>query len=213
MPEPARGTISLEVSEEFPALELLYVATGGGNTRSPREIRNRMKEASDRVRVAGAPALRQARVPSAYRAFYRQLGTDPDVVLSPIDVVLRERLRAGRFRTRGRVRDAMLLASVETHVPMWAMSADELVADIGVRATEGGETLATGDGEQELPAGQLVVADAVAPRAALLEPVPEPVAVTKDTRHTVVYCLVVADVPRLVVHEALHLCEVALETR
>lgn len=197
-----RGTIALDLSDEFDDLELLYIAAEGGEQRTPRELKQTVREVTDRFRVAHAPALRYKRTPSAYRAFYRQLGVDPDVVRSPLDVALLDRLRQGRFRPRGLVHDSMLMASIETQVPLWALDGSDHVGGLGIRGAEDGETL----GGDLLANGRLVIADSLRPRAALLHPVPEESAVTKKSQVTVVFCLRVPGVPRYVIEEALHLC-------
>lgn len=197
-----RGTVSLEVSDEFDDLELLYVTLEGGDARAPRELRAALKQLSDRFRVASAPGLRHARVPSAYRAFSRQLGVDPDDGRSPLEAILMDRLRAGRFRSLGLVHDALVLATLESQVPLWAMDGTEIVGGLGIRAAEEAETL----GGELLRPGRLIVADAHAPRAALLAPVPEATAVTRRSQATIVFCLRVPGVPGYVAAEALRFC-------
>lgn len=203
-----RGTVGLDISDEFGALELLYVVVGRGDGRSPREVKTQLKELSDSFRVSHAPAQRQAPVPSAFRAFARQVGVDPGSAPLPIDLILIERLRAGRFRPLGLVNDAMVLASLETQVPLWALDGSELVGGIGVRPAEPGERIAG----EPVAEGRLVVADALAPRCALLAPVPEASAPTKKSQSTVVFCLRVPGVPRYLAQEAVLMCARLLES-
>jgi len=207
-----RGTIALELSDEFPGLHLLSftITIAGAHARSPRVVRARLLELSDRFQVAHAPALRRSPVPSAYRAFCRQIGVDPDTSPTPLDEAIRERLRQGAFRSWGFVEDAVTISSVETLVPLWAMDGAGIVGGLGVRGAERGERLPDG---RALPTGQLVVADANGPLAALLEAPPQGRRVTRSTRLVTVYCPLVPGVSQLRVEEALLLCGSLLTER
>lgn len=205
-----RGTIALELSEEFPELDLLSFTIDCPAGRTPRAVRGRLLELSDRFPVAQAPTLRRGAVLSAYRAFYRQIGLDPDTSPTPLDLVIAERLRQGSFRSWGLVEDALTIASIETLVPLWAMDGMHIVGGLGVRGAQRGERLADGE---ELPAGRLVVADANGPLAALLEAPPEGRRVSRSTCVVTVYCPRVAGVAQLRVEEALGLCASLLAER
>lgn len=201
-----RGTIELELHEEFPGLELVYATVRWGDAKTPRAVKQRLLGVSDRFRVAHAPALRQGKVPSAYRAFYRQVGLDPDAHRTPLDEAIRERLLQGSFRPWGHLEDSITIAALETLVPIWALDGGGIVGGLGVRSAEEGEVLMDGAGVVPLAPGQLVLADANAPLTALLQPAPEGRRVTRQSTSTVLYCLQVPGVSTVSVEEALTLC-------
>ena len=87
--------------------------------RSPRELRRRLNALSDRH--GGAHAITQATraIPQAYRRL------DPDRP-SPAEELTLKRLIRGQYRSRGVLRDALLIATVDTEVGVWALDADRL---------------------------------------------------------------------------------------
>ena len=74
--------------------------TGG----SPPDIQGRLRELSNRFRGARAVAIRREPVPAAYRVFFRHIGLDPDVVRTPIEAAVLERMLRGGFLTGGLLR-------------------------------------------------------------------------------------------------------------
>ncbi len=106
-------------------------------------------------------------MPAAYRVFFRQIGLDPDVVRTPIEAALMERMLRGGFPTGGLIEDVLLIALLDTGVPVWALDADSLDGPLGIRASSEGEVLGRGADAAELPAGRLVVADSSAALAVL----------------------------------------------
>ncbi len=69
------------------------------------------------------------------------------------------RLLQGGFRSQDLLSDGLLIALVETGVPVWALDADRVdVTGLGIRTTLEGERF--GSGEHRLAEGRLVVADA-----------------------------------------------------
>ena len=68
-----------------------------------------------------------------------------------------ERMRAGRFKSRNTLDDALTVAVVETGVAMRGFDADRIQGDLGLRVSQPGEKLG-GDG-LELPEGTIVIAD------------------------------------------------------
>ena len=107
--------------------------------------------------------MRTQPVPHAYRAFFRQIGLDPDASRIPSEEAAVARLLQGGFRSRDLLADALLIGLVETGVPVWALDADLVDAGgLGIRTTVTGERF--GSVEPPLPEGRLVVADC-APRA------------------------------------------------
>lgn len=202
-----RGTIALELADEFPGLELHYRRLPGGDAKTPPAVRRRLAVMSDRFRVAQAPALRQTGVPSAYRAFYRQVGVDPDVTRSPLDEAIFQRLHDGGFLPKGLLYDAIAIAALETLVPIWAIDGRDVTGGLGVRPAEAGEQIAGGP---DLVAGQLVIADAHGPVTALLAPPPPDRVVDRQTEGMVLYCLRVEGVSVMTITEALNLCAIMI---
>ena len=144
--EPALGWRAREVQEELPQLQMLVadvqVARRGAVTaRSPRDIQARLRQLSNRYRGARAVGVRREPVPSAYRAFYRQIGLDPDVVRTPLEGVVLERMLHGGFVSEGLLADVLLIALVDTGVPVWALDAGSVDGPLGIRASREGEPL------------------------------------------------------------------------
>ena len=121
---------------------------------------NALHELSNRFRGARAVGIRREPVPAAYRVFFRQIGLDPDVVRTPIEAVVMERMLRGGFASRGLLADALLIALLDTGVPVWALDARSLDGELGIRVCGEGEQLGRADAAPALPAGGLVVADA-----------------------------------------------------
>ena len=68
----------------------------------------------------------------------------------------------GGFQPRGLLEDVLLIALIDTGVPVWALDADTLDGPLGIRTSREGEPLGRAPDAQALPAGRLVVADASA---------------------------------------------------
>jgi DNA/RNA-binding domain of Phe-tRNA-synthetase-like protein len=187
----ARGLIAPELAAEFPGLRLHWTELEVQVRASPRELRRRLRELSDRVAGAGVVAMRTQPIPHAYRAFYRQVGLDPDAARVPSEEAAVRRLLQGRFQSRGTLQDALLIALIETGVPVWALDRAAVdLASLGIATAE----------------GRLVVADAVRVHATLFgEPAAESVAGTGSQR-IVLYAVAVEGVPAIHVEEALWVC-------
>lgn len=203
MSDPARGWVAVEVSDELPRLALLEQTVPGGTGASSQAVRERLRELSSRVRGANAVALRRSPVPAAYRAFFRQVGLDPDRDLPPAEGAVLGRLLAGGFRSAGRIDDARTIAVVETSVPVWALDEASLEGPLGVRSAERGETLGRGVREVPLPAGRLVVADMRRPVAVLFEEPAEHLLPGRRTEHVRAFTVLVEGVPDIHAEEAL----------
>jgi DNA/RNA-binding domain of Phe-tRNA-synthetase-like protein len=210
------GWCAREVEEELPGLRLLVgealsaraqPLTGG----SPADVRERLRELSNRFRGAQAVGLRREPMVGAYRVFFRQIGLDPDVVRTPIEAAVMERMLRGGFPTGGLLADVLLIALVDTGVPVWALDAESVDGQLGIRASGEGEPLGRYPDAPLLPAGRLVVADASAALAILfgeLAPGHEPRA---RTRRLKLFAVQVAGVPTLYAEESLWTCRAALE--
>jgi DNA/RNA-binding domain of Phe-tRNA-synthetase-like protein len=214
--EPALGWCAREVEEELPELRLLVAAVEVGRKGSlmggsPADVRDRLHEMSNRFRGARAVGVRREPVPAAYRVFFRHIGLDPDVARTPIEAAVLERMLRGGFLPGRLLEDVLLIALVDTGVPVWALDSGAVEGPLGIRVSEEGERLGRSAGAPLLPAGRLVVADASTALAVLfgeLAPGHEPAA---GTRRLELFAVQVAGVPALYVEEALWTCRTALE--
>jgi DNA/RNA-binding domain of Phe-tRNA-synthetase-like protein len=202
--EPERGWVDAALADELPELSLWTLVAGAPPARrSPPELRQRLGLLASRFRGAEAVELRRRPVPHAYRVFFRQIGLNPDDQRTPVEEAAMRRLMHGGFESHGALQDALLLAVVETGVPVWALDDATLDGPLGIRAARSGEQRPRADGfADDLPAGRLVVADAAGPLAVLFG---EPDAKHCVTRHTAsirLYALQVAGVPDVHVEEA-----------
>jgi DNA/RNA-binding domain of Phe-tRNA-synthetase-like protein len=212
------GWCAREVAEELPALRLLCVEVEVGREGSltgdsPADIQELMRGLSNRIRGGRAVALRREPVPAAYRVFFRQIGIDPDTVRTPIEAAVLERMVRGSFPTGGLLEDVLLIALIDTGVPVRALAADSLDGPLGIRTSLDGESLGRGADAPLLPAGRLVVADASAAVAVLFGDLAPAHAPAARTRRLVLFAVQVAGVPTLYVEEALWSARVALEAR
>lgn len=202
----ASGFVAPELRAEFPGLRLRWTELEAPVRASPRETRRRLRALSDRVGGAGVVAMRTQPIPHAYRAFFRQVGLDPDAARIPSEEAAVRRLLAGRFQSRDTLADALLIALVETGVPVWALDARRVeVHSLGIRAAASGERLGGAPDGLALTPGQLVVADAARVHATLFGepsgPAPGP-----GPQRIVLYAVAVEGVPAIHVEEALWVC-------
>ena len=181
--------------------------------RSPAEIKQRLRGMSDRFRGAHAVSMRQDPIPWAYRVFYRHVGLDPDADRTPVEAAAVERLLKGQYQSRNILDDALMIALVETGVPIWALDADNVDGPLGVRLAAPGERLGRAEEALPIPDGQLVVADARSPVAVLFEHPAEPHGVTPETTRMTLFALQVSGVPAIHVEEALWICVSVLRAR
>ncbi|HLH15495.1 MAG TPA: hypothetical protein VKV16_11940, partial [Solirubrobacteraceae bacterium] len=111
----AAGWCVPEIAQELPGLRLLWTEARHTRAqsltaRSPREIAAHLRELSSRFRGARSVGIRRETVPGAYRVFFRQIGLDPDVVRTPIETALTERMLMGGFEPGGLLEDILLIA-------------------------------------------------------------------------------------------------------
>jgi DNA/RNA-binding domain of Phe-tRNA-synthetase-like protein len=199
-PEVVAGFVEQALAAEFPELGIAYTVVDAAARRSPAEVRARLRYASDRFTGGKAIALRQQPIPWAYRVFFRHIGMDPDEQRTPIEALAVERMRAGGFASRGLVEDAVLLATLETGVPVQAFDAAAVEGRLGLRLSRDGESL----GEyRPVASGRVVVADEHRPLALLFGDVAADCAVGRTTRRVVVTAVRVRGVPPVSVEEAL----------
>jgi DNA/RNA-binding domain of Phe-tRNA-synthetase-like protein len=212
-PEPSssRGRVEPGLHDEFPGLRLHWTALDARLRRSPLEVERRLRGLSDRYLGAGVIAMRTRPIPHAYRAFFRQVGIDPDSARIPSEEAAVRRLLHGRFRSRGVLQDALLIALVETGVPVWALDARAVDADtLGIRTSGAGDRLGGPEG-LALPPGRLVVGDDRTVHAMLFADPIRQHAPGRKTRRIVLFAVAVEGVPSIHVEEALWLCAEVIE--
>jgi DNA/RNA-binding domain of Phe-tRNA-synthetase-like protein len=212
----AEGWCAEEVREAFPDLRLVVVETppappGWLNGASPAGVRERLRALSDRWFGAQAVMVRRQAIPAAYRVFFRHIGLDPDVQRTPLEGAVLERLLDGGFRSRGLLHDVLLIALVDTGVPVWALDADALDGPLGVRLSREGESSGQGADAPGLAGGQLVVADASAAVAVLFGEPSATHRATTRTRRLALFALQVQGVPAMHIEEALWSARTRLE--
>jgi hypothetical protein len=210
------GWRARDVEQEIPDLRLVIAQARVGRpgsvvTGSTPGIEDRLRELSNRFRGARAVAIRREPVPAAYRVFFRHIGLDPDVVRTPIEAVALERMLRGGFLSGGLLEDILLIALVDTSVPVWALDSEAVDGPLGIRSSGEGEPLGRSPGAPLLPAGRLVVADASAALAPLFGELAPGHGAGADTRHLTLFAIQVAGVPSLYVEEALWSCRTAVE--
>jgi DNA/RNA-binding domain of Phe-tRNA-synthetase-like protein len=195
----SEGWIDATVAAEFPDLRLHHVAMPVADPlgRSNAGIRERLREMSDRFTGAQAIAMRAQPIHHAQRVFFRHIGLDPDRDRPPAEAMAVERLRAGAFKSEGRLRDAITIAVMETGVPVWALDGSVVSSDLGVRPALSGEEVAG----VSLPPGRLVVADSERPVAVLYGDLGVPI--LKTTHLVRLFSVQVAGIPSIHVEEAL----------
>ena len=183
----AEGWVADEVREEFPELRLRTMAVPRGSGKTPDSVRQRLALLSNRFRGANAIVLRRAPVPSAYRVFFRHVGLDPDTTRTPAEEAAMQRLIAGGFRATNLLDDALLIALLETNVPLWAVDAAQVREPLGIGTA--------GD-------GRLWIYDGEGPLTTLFGEIPPDRRVGKRTETTLVYTIQVPGVPGIFVEEA-----------
>jgi DNA/RNA-binding domain of Phe-tRNA-synthetase-like protein len=143
---PRPGFVDPLVAAEFPGLRLRWVTVAARPAPSSPALRGQLRELSNRYLGGGVVAMRTKPIPQAFRAFFRQIGLDPDVRRIPSEEVAVARLVQGGFVSVDLVADACLVALIETGVPVWALDGDRVDdAGLGIRLDSAGR-LTVGDG-------------------------------------------------------------------
>jgi DNA/RNA-binding domain of Phe-tRNA-synthetase-like protein len=197
-----RGWVAGELAAEFPELRLVHTRVEARPGKSPAEVKQRLRTLSDRFTGAKAIAMRQQPIPHAYRVFFRQVGIDPDSTRTPIEAIALERMRAGHFKSRNLVDDALLIGTLETSVPVYAFDAVGVTGGLGLRASHPGESLGGPEG-RPLPRGQVVIADVARSLAVLFADMAEGHGVLPESEAMLLAAVQVKGVPDVSVEEAL----------
>ncbi|HEY3759265.1 MAG TPA: hypothetical protein VGL37_05850 [Solirubrobacteraceae bacterium] len=210
---PTPGWCDEEVRTELPGLRLVHTRANIGpvGRSSPPTLRRRLHELSSRWAGPHAINLRQRPVPAAYRVFFRHIGLDPDVAPTPIEEAMLGRMLQGGFISSNVLADALLIALVDTGVPVWALAADAIDGPLGIRASRPGEPLGRASGAPALPGGRLVVADESAALAVLFGEIAPGHAARAVSGELTLFSLQVPGVPSLHIEEALWMSTAMLQ--
>jgi DNA/RNA-binding domain of Phe-tRNA-synthetase-like protein len=203
---PQPGFVAANVATEFPGLRLDWMTVpirGGRRRTSPPDVVKRLAHLASRYRGASVVTMRTQPIPHAYRAFYRQIGLDPDVERIPAERAAVQRLLDGGFRSVDLIADACLIGLLETAIPVWALDADAIAPPgLGIRTTTGEDARAYA-GPAYLDPGRLAVADGDRIHGLLFaDPVPVGT-VGARTARVALFSVAVDGVPRIHVEEAL----------
>jgi len=196
------------VAEELPGLGLAWTSVEARSGRSPSQVKERLRDLSDRFHGGHAIQMRQRPIPWAYRVFFRQIGLDPDRTRTPIEELALLRMKEGHFRSRSQLDDALTIATVETGVALRAFDAERVEGRLGIRTSAPGESLEGRPGE--LPAGTLAIADERRPLALLFGATAAGRGVHPRTKRIVLVAMQVKGVPDISVEEALWLASACL---
>ncbi|HTX31250.1 MAG TPA: hypothetical protein VMD09_07680 [Solirubrobacteraceae bacterium] len=198
----APGFVEPRVKAEFPGLALAWMGVEVRPRGAARVAKARLRELSNRWHGGGVVAMRTQPIPHAYRTFFRQVGMDPDSTRIPSEAAAVERLLHGGFRSTGLLPDALLIALIETGVPVWALRAELVEAGgLGIRTTLADDRLGT-DGPPLGP-GRLVVADAGHIHALLFGTLAPGHEADTRSQHVTLFAVGVPGVPSIHLEEAL----------
>lgn len=209
MADTEAGWVAAELREEFPGLALRYLLVERGSGRSTRAVKDRLRTLAARFGGAQAINLRHQTIPWAYRVFFRHIGLDPDEQRTPVEEVALERMRAGGFRSKNLLDDALTIAIAESGVALRAFDADRVEGPLGIRPSVEGEALEGRPGA--LPAGTLVIADQARPVALLFGALASGRGVIAATERIVLCALQVKGVSDMAAEEALWLAAGVME--
>jgi hypothetical protein len=179
--------LSAEVSFAHGLATCTFAVERNPLRRSPRDLRSRLDALSDCHGGARAITQRTREIPQAYRTRF-------GVERSPAEELMLERLIRGRYRSRGVLRDALLIATVDTEVAVYALDADRVTGPPRLAGAE----IVDDDG----PLAPLF-ADPASHRRVPRAP-DRDVAVTRDTRRITLYAITAPGIADLSVEEALH---------
>jgi DNA/RNA-binding domain of Phe-tRNA-synthetase-like protein len=203
------GWISSDLAAEFPGLGVYWLTVDARPGKTPKPVRERMRVLAGRISGATVVQSRQDTVPWSYRVLWRRLGVDPDTDRTPVEELMVQRLEHGGLPSRGLPADAVVVATLETGVPVFVADAAKLSGSPGLRPALTGETL--GGAEGMLRAGEVVYADERVPLARLDGQIAADYAVGDDTTAMTVCALAASAVSRIEVDEALWIAADMLE--
>jgi DNA/RNA-binding domain of Phe-tRNA-synthetase-like protein len=204
------GWVAQTLTEEFPQLAVMGCEVAAPPGRTDPGVAERLGYLASRFNGRQAVELRREAIPAAYRVFYRHLGLDPDVTRTPIEEAALVRLMEGGYRAQNRLADALLLALLETGVPVSAFDAAAVDGPVGLREALAGERLGSGEPARMLSPGVLVLADAERPLAELFGDLADDALPRRATERLRLVSVRIPQVPEIHVEEALWICREAL---
>lgn len=211
-PPPNPGWIAPDVVEEHPGLDFFWwTEETEWRRRAPRWARDRLARLSTRI---DGPAVLQAHLedaPAAHREFLRRIGRDPNSDHSPQEAAYHQRIFHGRFPVRDELQDLLLIVLIETGVPIWAVDAERIDGELGLRRSLAGELQGPriGPGRptpDPITRSEPVVVDGGGVVAELGREPRDTHRATYKTGRTTFFCARVPGLPALRVEEAIWLC-------
>jgi len=196
------GWVDERLAQELPGLGLQWTAVEARPGRTPPEIRDQMRDLARRFSGAHVVGTRQDDVPWAYRVLWRKLGVDPDVDRTPVERLMVERLEVGGIPSRGMPNDAVVVATLETGVPVYVFDGDAVSGRLGLRPAAPGES-AGDDAFPPLRSGEIVLADEARPIARLTGRAVAECAPGDGTTTMLVCALAAPAISQMVLDEAL----------
>lgn len=205
------GAVAPVIAAEFPDLRVLSCEVAGpAGSGGDDGVRERLGLLAERMRGARAVELRREPVPAAYRVFYRHIGLDPDSTRTPIEEAAVIRLVEGGHPSRGPLADALLVALLDTGVPVSAFAAGAVTGPPGLRPAAAGERLGAGPGARNLAPGRLVLADERRALAELYGALAPDAVPGRRTARVRLVAVQIPGVPAIHVEEALWTCQECL---
>ena len=206
--EVRQGWVASELADEFPGLAVYSLTVDARPAKTPDAIRAQMRELAGRITGAKVVQSRQDTVPWSYRVLWRRLGVDPDSDRTPVESLQVQRLEHGGLPSRGMPNDAIVVATLETGVPVVVVDAAKVDGEPGLRpAVE--ESL--GGAEGALRSGEVVYADERGPLARLDGEVAADRAVGDETTTMLICALAAPAVSQIEIDEALWIVAELLE--
>lgn len=204
-----QGWVAPELAEELPGVEVYWLTVAARPGKTPAAVRERMRQLAGRITGARVVQSRQDTVPWSYRVLWRRLGVDPDTDRTPVEALMVERLEHGGLPSRGSPNDAVVVATLETGVPIVVVDAARLSGSPGLRPAAAGETLGGAGGT--LRDREVIYADEQAPLARLDGEVAADRAVDDETIAMAVCALAAPAVSQIEIEEALWIAAGMLE--
>ena len=208
-PAPQRGWVAPAVAEEFTGLGIAWTTVEASSGRSPRQVKERLRELSNRFYGSHAITMRERPIPWAYRVFFRQIGLDPDRTRTPVEQLAFERLHDGAFLSAGLPTDALTIATVETGVALRAFDAGQIDGRLCIRDSAPGESLPGKPGK--LAQGTLTIADERAPLELLFGGTVADEQSEPGSGRIAIVAVQVKGVPQAAIDEALWIACAAIE--
>lgn len=195
-----------EVESEFPGLRVDWIGCSCADHRCDRGVGERLALLASRFNGRQALELRQQQVPAAYRSFFRQVGIDPDQQPTPIEQAVLGRLLSGGNLPQDRISDGLLLALLETSVPVLAFDAALVSPPIEIRSASRDQVVAG----ITLEPGTLILADSQQPLCQLFSPPLPPLAAAEASDQLLLVAIIVPDVSKIASDEALTIAAAAI---